>query len=150
MQVSFTPRPLYPQEVVGVTEAVRKLKHVSVPAGSQSPVCQSWSPSCGHCIDWATIGVEKHWMNSANNEYARSQAFTAVELNFFVSWDITRRKVVKPTFRDYLSVPFSGAWPIGSPETPVLNHLTPRNNPEDVRMWICLLYILGCLFLVKK
>ena len=43
---------------------------------------------------------------------------------------------LKPMFRDYLSVPF--LWPlkmgpIGSHETSVPRHLTPRNNPEDGR-----------------
>jgi hypothetical protein len=48
---------------------------------------------------------------------------------------------LKPTFRDYLSVPSSRAklsflkmGPIGSPETSVLNHLTLRNSPEDRRI----------------
>jgi hypothetical protein len=53
---------------------------------------------------------------------------------------------LKLTFRDYLSVPSSRVklssltlWPlnvgeIGNPETSVLNHLTPCNNPEDGRI----------------
>jgi hypothetical protein len=51
-------------------------------------------------------------------------------------------------FRNYLPLPSlkfklskkeAPAWPlkkgpIGSPETSVSNHLTPRNNPEDVKI----------------
>jgi hypothetical protein len=85
--------------------------------------------------------VTQHVTNTcshSNRVEGRSQVLAAVEIDFSVSRVVTWREVVRNlrfgiTSRNLL-LGYSltlNIIPIGSPETSVLNHLTPRNNLED-------------------
>ena len=68
--------------------------------------------------------------------YAWSLAFAADKLNYSALWVITRREVVRNRrCETTFGIPI-----VGSTETSILNHLTPRNNPEDGRIWLFLCF----------
>ena len=79
----------------------------------------------------------KHVLNKRNCAWSKASA--AGELNSSVFWVITRRTVVwnrrfGTSHQSHLRGSSLNMWPIGSSETSVLNHLPPRDNPEDGRI----------------
>jgi hypothetical protein len=92
-----------------------------------------------------TYAITQHRVPDLN-PFLPYRCFNFLELlfvmNFSIFWVITRREL-KPTLRDYLSLPslrvsMSPSWiflplnvgPINNSETSVSNHLTQRDNPK--------------------